>query len=66
MGTLIDDLNLYSECDILLSADGFENLEIIGFKRNGLFLSHYLSTPALSWDRMLNMTKVELELFTDS
>ena len=31
----------------------------------GLCPSHYLSTLALSWDAMLNMTKVELELVTD-
>ena len=31
----------------------------------GLRSSHYLSTPALSWDAMLNMTTVELELITD-
>ena len=29
------------------------------------FPSHYLSAPAFSWDTMLNMTKVELELFRD-
>ena len=27
--------------------------------------SHYLSTPALSWDAMLNMTKIKLELISD-
>ena len=26
---------------------------------------HYLSTPTLSWDAILNMTKVELELISD-
>ena len=31
----------------------------------GLFPSHYLSAPALSWDAMLNMTKVEFELISD-
>ena len=30
-----------------------------------LFPSHYLNAQALSWDTMLNMTKVELELFTN-
>ena len=29
-------------------------------------LSHYLSAPDLSWDAMLNMTKVELELISDA
>ena len=28
--------------------------------------SHYLSTPVLSWDTMLNMTKGELELISDA
>ena len=28
--------------------------------------SHYLSAPALSWDVMLSMTKVELELILDA
>ena len=27
--------------------------------------SHYVSAPALSWDAMLNMTKVKLELIPD-
>ena len=34
-------------------------------KNNGLCSSHYLSAPALSWDAMLNITKVELELISD-
>ena len=33
-------------------------------KNYGLSLSHYLSSPALSWDAMLNMTKVKLELIS--
>ena len=28
-------------------------------------ISHYLSAPAFSWDAMLDMTKVELELSSD-
>ena len=28
--------------------------------------SHYLSTPTLSWDAMISMTKVELELISDA
>ena len=31
----------------------------------GLRLSHYYRTPALSWDAMLNMTKVKLDLISD-
>ena len=31
----------------------------------GLCPSHYLSTPALGWDAILNMTKVKLDLMSD-
>ena len=31
----------------------------------GLCSSHYLSTPALSWDAMLSMTKVEVDFISD-
>ena len=29
------------------------------------YISHYLSAPGLSWDAMLKMTKIELELIPD-
>ena len=32
---------------------------------DGLCLSHYLSAPALSWDAMLNIKEVELQLVPD-
>ena len=35
-----------------------KNLEII--------LTHYFSRPVLSWDAMLNMTKVDIELISDT
>ena len=35
-------------------------------KNYGLCPSHYFSAPALSWDAMLIMGKVELELITYS
>ena len=35
-------------------------------KEYGLCPSHYLCTTALSWDAMLNMTKVEFELISDA
>ena len=38
---------------------------INSLKSFGLCLSHYLSAPALSWNAMLNMTKVQLELVPD-
>ena len=48
---------MYLNCDFLLLADVSEN-----FRCN----SRYLSAPALSWDAMLNMTKVELEHVSDA
>ena len=34
-------------------------------KNYGLCPSHYLSVPALNWDAMFNMTKVEVKLIPD-
>ena len=44
----------------------FEKFRNNSLKNSGLCLSHYLSAPALSWDAMLNMTKIELELTLDA
>ena len=58
--------DLYLKCGILLLAyvfdDVFEKFRYNSLKNYGLCASHYLSAPALSWDAMLNMTKVELDL----
>ena len=40
------------------------NLRNSNLRNYGLFLIHYSSTPALSWDPMFNMVKVELGLIT--
>ena len=58
--------DLYLKCDVFLLADVFQKFRNNSLKNYGLCPSHYLSAPALSWDAMLNMTKVELELITDS
>ena len=39
----------------------FKNL----LKKLWIILSHYLSSPGLSWDAMLKITKIELELIPD-
>ena len=57
--------DLYLKCNVLLSADVFEKFRNNSFKNHGLCPSHYFSAPALSWDALLNMTKVELELIPD-
>ena len=63
--TTKDYHDLYLKCDVLLLTDVFEKFRNNNLKNYGLCLSHYLSTPALSWDAIPNMTKVELELIPD-
>ena len=50
--------NLYLECDVLLLADVFQKFKNNSLQNYGLSPRHYLSAPALSWNAMLNMTKV--------
>ena len=56
--------DLYLKWDILPLTDVFKKLEIIA-KELWLRPSHYLNSPAVSWDAMVNMTKVKLELISD-
>ena len=65
MKTLKDYHNLHLKYDALLLGDAFEKFRNNSLKNYGLCPSHYLSTPVLSWDAMLNTTKVELELVSD-
>ena len=58
------DLNL--KCDVLLLVDMFGKFRNNSLKNYGLCPNHYLSTPVLNQDAMLNMTEVELELIPDS
>ena len=66
MKTMKDYHDLYLKCDVLLLGDVFEkfrnNNSIINY---GLCPSHYFSAPVLSWNAMLSMRKMELELFPD-
>ena len=45
--------------------DVFKKFRNNSLKNYGVCPSHYLSAPALSWDVMLNMAKVELEPIPD-
>ena len=65
MKTIKDYHNLYLKCDILLLTDVLENFRNNTLKNYGLCPCHYLSAPVLSWDAMLKMTKIELELILD-
>ena len=57
--------DLYFKCDVLLLADFFWKLRKNIIKNYEFYPSHYLNAPALSWDAMLNITKVKLELISD-
>ena len=57
-------LSQYLECEVLLLADVFEKFRSNSINNYGLCPNHYLSSPAVSWDALLNMTKVESESLT--
>ena len=65
MKTKKDYHDLYLKCDVLLLADVIVKFRNKSLKSYGLFPSHYLSAPALSWESMFKMTKNELELVPD-
>ena len=56
---------MYLKCDVLLLADAFEKFRYNSIKNYGLCPSHYLSSPTLRWDAMLNITEEKLELISD-
>ena len=57
--------NLYLKSDILLLADVFENFRKTCLQFYKLGPCHYFTSPGLSWDAMLKMTDIQLELMTD-
>ena len=63
--TMGDYHNLYLKSDILLLADVFENFRKTCLQYYKLDPCHYFTSPGLSWDAMLKMTNIKLELMTD-
>ena len=57
--------DLYLKTDVLLLTDVFEKFIKTYFDYYGLDPCHYFSSPGLSWDSMLKMTGIELELVVD-
>ena len=57
--------DLYLQSDILLLADVFENFRKTCIEYYKLDPCHYFTSPGLSWDAMLKMTDIKLELMTD-
>ena len=63
--TMGDYHDLYLQSDILLLADIFENFRRTCLLYYKLDPTHYFTSPGLSWDAMLKMTGIKLELITD-
>ncbi|GBB96236.1 hypothetical protein RclHR1_27070004 [Rhizophagus clarus] len=57
--------DLYLKIDVLSLADVWTTFRKTSMHHYGLDPSHYVSAPSLSWDAMLKMTKVKIELFTE-
>ena len=57
--------DLYLASDVLLLADVFENFRKTCLEYYELDPCHYFTSPGLSWDAMLKMTDIKLELMTD-
>ena len=57
--------DLYLVSDVLLLTDVFENFRKTCTQYYKLDPCHYFTSPGLSWDAMLKMTNIKLELMTD-
>ena len=57
--------DLWLTCDVSLVGDVFEKFSNSSLRNFGLCLCYYLSPPALGWDAMISMIKVELEIVSD-
>ena len=57
--------DVYCRTDVLLLADVFENFQNSCLKQYKLDPAHYYPSPGMSWDALLRITGVELELLTD-
>ena len=63
--TLGDYHDVYLASDVLLLADVFENFRKMAMETYKLDPAHYCTAPGLSWDAMLKLTKVRLQLIDD-
>ena len=57
--------DLYLRTDVLLLADVFESFRSTCLEYYRLDPCHYFSAPGLSWDALLRMTKINLDLISD-
>ena len=65
INTIGDYHDLYLKTDVLSLADVFEKFINTCLGYYGLDYCHYFSSPGLSWDAMLKMTEIELDLISD-
>ena len=65
MNIMGDYHDFYLKTDVLLLADVFEKFNNTRLDYYGLDPCHYFSYPRLSWDAMLKMTGIELEIISD-
>ena len=66
MNSMGDYHDLYLKTDVLLLADVFGRFIKMFLDYYVLDHCHYFSSPGISWDAMLNLTGVELELINDT
>ena len=65
MNTMGDYHDLYLKTNVLLLADIFGKFVSTCLDYYGLDPCQYFGSPGLSWDAMLKMTRIELDLTSD-
>ena len=63
--TMSEYHDLYLKNDVLLLADVFESFRKTCLQYYKLDPSQYFTSPGLSWDAMLKITNIKLELMVD-
>ena len=65
MNTMGDYQDLSLKTDLLLLGNNFEKFINTCLEYYGLDPCHYFISPGLSWDAMLQMTEIELQLISE-
>ena len=65
LNTMGDYHNFYIKTDVLSLADVLEKFINTCLDYYGIDPCHYFSSPGLSWDEMLKMTKIEFDLISE-
>ena len=62
---LLNYTKIYLLSDVLILSDFFEAFRKVSLNIFKLDPAHYFTSPSLSWDAMLRITNIKLELLTD-